>query len=87
MPIVKGLLINIFAGITHCDQIAEGIVHYKKRKNIKIPVVVRMIGTFEEKGKAILEQAGIQVMNNMEKAAENIVQVSTNDKSITRKGK
>src|SRR3989338_6109394 len=39
---LHGLFINIFAGITHCDEIAKGLAHYKQKYNIKLPIVVRM---------------------------------------------
>ena len=70
---VKGLFINIFAGITHCDEIAEGIIAYKKKKKISIPFVVRMIGTNEQQGKSMLEKNGITAIDNMEKGAKKIV--------------
>ena len=70
---IKGLFINIFAGITRCDEIAEGLVAYKKKNKIKIPVVVRMIGTNEKKGRSLLEKNGIHAMDNMEKGAKKIV--------------
>jgi len=73
---LKGIFINILAGITRCDEIAEGIVRYKKKHNIKLPVVVRMIGTHEKKGRATLEKNGIHAMQSMEKAAREIIQLS-----------
>jgi len=58
---------------THCDDIAEGIIAYKKNKKISIPVVVRMIGTNEQQGKSMLEKNGITAIDNMEKGAKKIV--------------
>ena len=70
---IRGLFINIFAGITRCDEIAEGLVAFKKKNKIKIPVVVRMIGTNETKGRKILRDNGIHAIDNMEKGAKKIV--------------
>lgn len=72
---VKGMFINIFAGITHCDEIAEGIIAYKQMKNIKIPMVIRMIGTFEEKARQTLEKEGLHPIQSMEEGARKMVQL------------
>jgi len=70
---IKGLFINIFAGITRCDEIATGLVTYLQKRKVKIPVVVRMIGTNEKKGRKILEENNIHAIDNMEKGAKKIV--------------
>jgi len=51
---VKSILINIFGGITRCDDVASGIVSANDELGIDIPIVVRLTGTNEEKGKEIL---------------------------------
>lgn len=68
-PDVKVLLINILGGITHCDDVARGIVEAKTALGSKLPVVVRLVGTNEEEGKRILNGAGLQVLDSMEEAA------------------
>ena len=72
---IKGLFINIFAGITRCDDIARGLVQYKKKHKLRIPVVVRMIGTHEDIGRDMLEKNGIHTIQNMEKGAKKIVRL------------
>jgi len=42
---VKAILINIFGGITRCDDIAKGILAAKGQLNIYVPLVVRLTGT------------------------------------------
>lgn len=74
-PPPKGVFINIFGGITHCDLIAEGIVEYLDDHHLNVPVVVRMIGTNQEKGRRILEDNGIHALSSMEGAAEKIVEL------------
>ncbi|MCR4336820.1 MAG: ADP-forming succinate--CoA ligase subunit beta, partial [Candidatus Omnitrophica bacterium] len=58
-PKVKVILINIFGGITRCDDIAQGILEARKKLNLPVPLVVRLVGTNEEKAKAILAEHGI----------------------------
>ncbi|MBW3021687.1 ADP-forming succinate--CoA ligase subunit beta, partial [Candidatus Woesearchaeota archaeon] len=72
----KGVFINIFGGITRCDEIAQGLVNYIKNNNIEIPMVVRMIGTNEEGGERILNQNGIKSLDSMEECAKNIVEMT-----------
>ncbi|MDO8627163.1 MAG: ADP-forming succinate--CoA ligase subunit beta, partial [Candidatus Diapherotrites archaeon] len=73
MKPVKAFLINIFGGITRCDEIALGIVKYKNLHGVKVPIVVRMIGTNEVEGKKILERAGIFCEDSMEAAIKKVV--------------
>ncbi|MBD3250579.1 MAG: succinate--CoA ligase subunit beta [Candidatus Pacebacteria bacterium] len=73
---VEGLLINIFGGITRCDQIAQGIVDYKQEKQIKLPLVVRLIGTNEQEGQQILSQAGIDCATEMNQAVKKIIELT-----------
>jgi len=56
---VKGVFINIFGGITRGDEVARGVVQARDELQIKKPLVVRMTGTREEEGRAILQEAGI----------------------------
>ena len=74
-PNVKALLINILGGITRCDEVARGIIETKKKAAITKPLVVRLVGTNEEKGKSMLKAAGIHVLDSMEKAASRIVEI------------
>ena len=65
----RGIFINIFGGITKCDEIARGIVDIAP----PIPISVRMMGTNEEEGKKILIDNGYRVYENMEDSAKNAV--------------
>jgi len=56
---VKVIFINIFGGITRCDDVATGLVEAYKELNISIPIVIRLIGTNEDKAKEILEKSGL----------------------------
>lgn len=69
----KGILINVFAGMTKCDEIADGIVKFRKKYKLKIPFVVRMIGTNEEEAKLILKKENINMLDSMEDCVKKIV--------------
>jgi succinyl-CoA synthetase beta subunit len=51
---VKGVMINIFGGITRCDDIARGILKSFEQITIDVPVVVRLSGTNADEGRALL---------------------------------
>lgn len=51
---VKTIFVNIFGGLTRCDMIAEGIMDAFKELDMKVPVVVRLRGTNEEKGQRLV---------------------------------
>jgi succinyl-CoA synthetase beta subunit len=71
---VKVLLINIFGGITRCDDVAKGIVMAQEKLDVAVPIVIRLIGTNEEEGRAILEKAGMIVARSMTDAIRDAVQ-------------
>jgi succinyl-CoA synthetase beta subunit len=53
-PSVRAILVNIFGGITRCDQVATGILEALGRVELAAPIVVRLDGTNAEEGRAIL---------------------------------
>ena len=59
-PKVKGIIVNIFAGITSCEAVAKGLVEASKTIGIKVPLVVRMEGNQWEEGYKLLADAGIK---------------------------
>lgn len=73
---VKVVFINILGGITRCDEVAKGILEAKKRVGFDKSIVIRLVGTNEEKGKQILTEAGVSVMNSMEEAAKKAVEMT-----------
>ena len=72
-PKVKGVLMNVFGGITRCDEVARGLVVARDNLKMKLPLVVRMSGTNEEEGREILRQNGIEPGVSAWEAAEKIV--------------
>jgi succinyl-CoA synthetase beta subunit len=75
-PNVKALFINILGGLTRCDEVARGIIEAKSAFKFAQPIVIRLVGTNEEEGKRILAEAGIQVLDSMEEAAERVVEIA-----------
>jgi succinyl-CoA synthetase beta subunit len=73
---VKGLLINIFGGITRCDEVAKGILAAFDELDINIPVVARLEGTAAEEGRKLLEGSKLITAASMQEAAEKIVAAS-----------
>lgn len=72
-PKVKAILINIFGGITRCDDIANGILEAMKQIKIDIPMVIRLIGTNDKEGVAILNNAGFETFTALGAAVEHVV--------------
>ncbi len=72
-PRVKGVLMNVFGGITRGDEVARGLVTARDNLEMTLPLVVRMSGTREEEGRAILKQNGIEPGANAWDAAQRIV--------------
>lgn len=69
-PKVKVILINIFGGITRCDEVAKGILTALQDFNMEIPVVVRLVGTNAEEGRRILANQNIQTAETLVDAAK-----------------
>ena len=74
-PDLKAILVNIFGGIMRCDVVAEGLVQAAGVVKLSIPLVVRLEGTNVEKGRKILEKAGLDMVTatTMNDAAQKAV--------------
>ena len=80
LPNLKIIVVNLFGGITRCDEVALGIV----AANLQHPVIVRLAGTNEEKGRAILNAHGYTMCQSMEEAiSEAVVRVHSMHSSET----
>lgn len=75
-PNVKGLLINIFGGITRVDEVAKGILAAFEQMDVKIPVVARVEGTAVEEGRKLLEGSQIIPAATVQEAAKKIVELA-----------
>lgn len=72
----KVIFINIFGGITRCDDVAGALVKVKRSMDIPVPVVVRLVGTNEDIGRRILEEEGIKAYTFMDEAAAKAVELA-----------
>ncbi len=75
-PNVKGLLFNIFGGITRGDEVARGILEALQAMNISIPIVVRLTGTRAAEGLALLQGTPLIPAETMQEAARKIVELA-----------
>ncbi|EQB62896.1 MAG: Succinyl-CoA synthetase, ADP-forming, beta subunit [candidate division Zixibacteria bacterium RBG-1] len=75
-PKVKAILFNIFGGITRCDDIANGIVTATQELKPRVPIVVRLVGTNEEKARKILEGIKMPTANSMEEVVKKAIELS-----------
>jgi len=74
-PRLAAILVNIFGGIMKCDLIAQGVIAAAREVGLKVPMVVRMKGTREKEGRALLAQSGLPIVSadDMADAAELVV--------------
>ena len=70
---VKVVLINIFGGITRCDDVASGLLEAFRQINTDIPIVIRLTGTNEKEGRALLQGTDFHVAETMGEATEKAV--------------
>ena len=76
---VRVLLVNIFGGITRCDEVAAGLLTAVGRLGATLPIVVRLDGTNEEEGRAILRErapGNVVVEETMVSAARRAVELA-----------
>jgi succinyl-CoA synthetase beta subunit len=72
-PNIKAVLINIFGGITRCDEVANGILSAMKEVKSKIPMIVRLVGTNAKEGRQILADANMITADTLADAAQKSV--------------
>jgi succinyl-CoA synthetase beta subunit len=76
---VKAVLFNIFGGITRCDEVARGLIEAFAQVKPTVPFVVRLNGTNEEEGRALLAEAdlpNVTVVATMDEAAAKVVELA-----------
>jgi succinyl-CoA synthetase beta subunit len=69
-PDVRSVLVNVFGGITSCDEVARGIVSAigllaERGEEVRLPIVVRLDGNNAAEGRRILDDAGIAVVEQV----------------------
>ena len=64
-PEVEVVLVNIFGGITRCDDVAHGIVQALAGLSRRVPLQIRLVGTNQDEGLGILREAGLDAHRDM----------------------
>ncbi len=73
-PKAKKIFMNIFGGITRCDEVARGVIKaIEELGGMKKPLVIRLSGTNEEEGRRILREAGIEAFTDPIEAVKKVV--------------
>jgi succinyl-CoA synthetase beta subunit len=75
-PNVSVILINVFGGITRCDEVARGILAAIDSEKPEIPIVIRLVGTNEEEGRRLLADANLITASTLKEAARLAVEVT-----------
>jgi succinyl-CoA synthetase beta subunit len=73
---VKAVMINIFGGITRCDDVARGLVTALKIIKTEIPIVIRLSGTNAKEGLEIIREYGLPTVSTMSEAAQKAIELS-----------
>ncbi len=76
---VDAVLFNIFGGITRCDEVAKGLIEAFEQVKPEVPFVVRLDGTNDKEGRALLAEAGLPNVHTeatMLGAAEKVVELA-----------
>ena len=78
---VRAVFVNIFGGIVRTDLVANGIVYAAKGLDIKIPIVIRLVGTNEEEGMRILRESHLNFVteNVLADAVRRVVELAKGD--------
>lgn len=73
---VKAVLVNIFGGITRCDEVARGILAALQEVKPHVPMVARLVGTNEAEGRSILAEANLLTASTLAEAAQTVVRAA-----------
>jgi len=72
VPSVKVIVVNLLGGITKCDEVAKGIID----AGISQKVIVRLAGTNEAAGRAMLLAKGYEMLDTMDLVVKKAVEVA-----------
>lgn len=72
---VKVIMINIFGGITRCDDVARGLVTALDQMKVDIPIVIRLSGTNAEEGLKIIAERNLPTVNSLSEAAQEAIRL------------
>ncbi|MDD4051695.1 MAG: ADP-forming succinate--CoA ligase subunit beta [candidate division Zixibacteria bacterium] len=75
-PGIRAVLINIFGGITRCDDVATGIVAAFRELHPTIPVVVRLTGTNEAAARKILKEVQLETAPTLDAVVQTAIKLA-----------
>ena len=75
-PNVRAILINIFGGITRCDDVANGIILATEELKPEIPIVVRLTGTNEAEAKKILKSTNLEYGDTLDDVVKKAIKLA-----------
>ncbi len=78
-PHVRAMLINIFGGIIRCDMVAQALVNLLAQGEVRVPVVVRLVGTKAAEGRALLAGTSVHIADSMVEAAQMAVALAAGE--------
>lgn len=73
---VRAIFVNIFGGITRCDDIATGLLEATRENPLSLPVVVRLTGTNEGEARKMLEGTSFIPAANMADGAKKAIEAT-----------
>jgi succinyl-CoA synthetase beta subunit len=73
---VRAVLVNIFGGLTRCDEVARGLLEAMEVARPSAPIVVRLAGTRAEEGRALLAGSDIHAVEGLTQAARLAVKLA-----------
>jgi succinyl-CoA synthetase beta subunit len=73
---VQVVLLNIFGGITRCDEVARGILMALHQVQPRVPMVARLVGTNEEEGRRLLSEAHLITATSLLEGAQRAVEAA-----------
>jgi succinyl-CoA synthetase beta subunit len=74
-PRTRALLVNIFGGITRCDEVARGVLAWRGQAGGRLPLIVRLDGNSAAEGLRLLAEAGIAGLQVTQSAQEAVAAV------------
>ena len=75
-PKISAILMNVFGGITRCDDVARGVIMARDMIDINVPFVIRLIGTNGDLGRKMLEDEGFHAYNDLNEAVMKVIEAS-----------
>jgi len=73
---VKVIMINIFGGITRCDDVARGLMIALEEMHADIPIVIRLSGTNSEEGLRIISEKNLPTVKSLSEAAQEAIRLA-----------